>query len=134
MDEPVVGRQDGYGRAERGRALVKQATRTEQQNACRMHEATEATPEMAAYFLGALRDQSSRAGVFQRQLRWQRLRHALTTEQDVVAQEHLATQLVDRRPAAVLPIAVPIAAPIPVPAAQLTTSEARPEPTQAAAG
>lgn len=96
-----------------------------------MHEATEATPEMAAYFLGALRDQSSRAGAFQRQLRWQRLRHALTTEQDVVAQEHLiATQLTDRRPATVVPIGAPIGAQI----AEITTSAARPEPSQAAAG
>jgi hypothetical protein len=130
MDEPVIGRQDGHGRAEREWARGKRAAQTEWQNTCRM-QATEATPEMAAYFLGALRDQSSRAGAFQRQLRWQRLRHALTTEQDVVAQEHLiATQLTDRRPATVVPIGAPIGAQI----AEITTSAARPEPSQAAAG
>jgi hypothetical protein len=47
----------------------------------RLHEVTEATPLMAAYFFGALRDQSSRATVFQRQMRWQRLRVAGAAEE-----------------------------------------------------
>ncbi len=94
-----------------------------------MHEATEATPEMAAYFLGALRDQSSRAVVFRRQLRWQQMRHTLSTEEDAVAEQHLLEgQLAALRPAA--PVSVLPCGPAP----EITPSEARPAPPQAVAG
>jgi hypothetical protein len=130
MDESVLGRQDGHDRAERERAHQKQ---NEGQHTWRMHEATEATPEMAAYFLGALRDQSSRAGDFRRQLRWQRLRHALSTEEAAVAEAHLIeAQLAVLRPAA--PVSVLPSGRASVAAQQLTTSEARPARSQVAAG
>lgn len=123
MDEPVLGRQDGHDRAEPERVHRRGAEGADRQGTGRMHEATVATPGMAAYFLVALRDQSSRAGAFQRQLRWQRLRHAIATEEAVVAEEHRSlTEWADPRPAA--PIAV----------AALTTSEARPEPPREVAG
>ena len=99
----------------------------------RVRTATEATPEMAAYFLGALRDQSSRAVVFQRQIRWQRLRYALATEEATVADQHrldahLAEARDDEAAAVVLPL-VPVTA-----AAGVTTSVEPPEPPRAAAG
>lgn len=97
----------------------------------RMQQATTATPEMAAYFLGALRDQSSRAVVFQRQMRWQRLRHALATEEAVVASHHLLdTQPLDLG----LTVALPVPAAAGVPVALVTTSEEPAVPPQAAAG
>jgi hypothetical protein len=130
MDEPVHGRRGGQDRAGGTRADQKQA---ERQNGCRMIEATEATPEMAAYFLGALRDQSSRAVNFRRQLRWQQMRQALSTEEAAVAEQHLiAAQLAALRPAAavsVLPCGRTLAT-----VAAITTSEARPAPPQEAAG
>lgn len=54
----------------------------------RVDAATTATASMAAYFYGALRDQTSRASVFERQLRWQRMRHALASEEALVAEAH----------------------------------------------
>jgi hypothetical protein len=104
----------------------------------RMRTATEATPEMAAYFLGALRDQSSRAGVFQRQLRWQRLRYALATEEALVADQHVleahlaevaAARVVAATVVPLVPLEPPVAATVAV-----TTRAEPPEPSQAAAG
>ena len=72
----------------------------------RMHEATEATPEMAAYFLEALRDQSSRASEFERRIRWKRLRQALATEEALLGDEHVIELQAHRdwvRPTAELP-------------------------------
>ena len=101
----------------------------------RMRLATEATPEMAAYFLGALRDQSSRAGVFQRQLRWQRLRYALATEEALVADQHvLEAHLAEAAARAAEPAVVVALAPAATPAAAVTTSVEPPEPPQAVAG
>jgi hypothetical protein len=110
MDEPVTGRRGGHDRA-RGQRDRPGTSEVAALGARRMATATEATPEMAAYFLGALRDQSSRAGVFRRQLRWERLRHSLAAEESVVAEAHLLESG--------------------APAPELTTSE---EPTQVAAG
>jgi hypothetical protein len=115
MNELVSGSRRDRGRTEDVWVARRWPDRAERQGTW-VHEATEATPEMAAYFLGALRDQSSRAGAFRRQLRWERLRQTLTSEEAAVAEQHLLeARLVVLRP-------------------ELTTSEARPEPPQAVAG
>ena len=107
----------------------------------RMRTATEATPEMAAYFLGALRDQSSRAGDFRRQIRWQRLRHARATEEALVAEQHVLdsylAEAAGQGGAAVVTLAPSIVATATaavVTGAAVTTSAEPPEPAQAAAG
>src|SRR3954453_3366006 len=91
----------------------------------RMHEATEATPLMAAYFLGALRDQSSRANAFHRQLRWQRMRVALAPEGGVGAAPPLPAP---GGGAASRPAVAAAVAELPV-----RSTEERPAPPQAAA-
>jgi len=100
-----------------------------------MRTATEATPEMAAYFLGALRDQSSRAVVFQRQIRWHRLRSALAAEEALVAEQHLldaplAQAEAEARAREVGRVVVPLAPTT----GEVTTSAEPPASAQAAAG
>ena len=101
------------------------ATERRVEDPSRMHEATEATPLMAAYFLGALRDQSSRANAFHRKMRWQRMRAALATEEELVAEAHLLGEATTWRSSSVPEVAPDVAV--------MSTAEL-PAPCRAAAG